>query len=136
MSTFDYFLITLPFFLLYLSWSLGKSFTKEICSILQSVVCNREYHSSRLCLKTKDENNLLNIIRRQTNDSLTKIVKYPVEFIPQKTRFWYVAGAATILCRFQKPSDGQRMCVLLKVQYKQQISAKPWLITAITEITM
>ena len=136
MSTFDYFLVTLPLFLLYLSRSLGKSFTKEICSILQSVVCNREYQSSRLLMKTKEQYDLLNIIRQHTNDSLNKEVKHPLEFIPQKAKFWYAGGAAIILCRFQTASDSPRICVLLKVQYKQQINVKPWLITAITEINM
>ena len=136
MSTFDYFLVTLPLFLLYLCRSLGKSFTKEICSILKSVVCNREYQSSRLLLNTKEQYDLLNIIKQHANDSLNKVVKHPVEFIPQKAKFWYTGGAATILCRFQTARDGSSICVLLKVQYKQQINVKPWLITAITEINM
>lgn len=136
MSTFDYFLITLPLFLMFLWRSLGTSFAKEICSVLQCVVCNREYKSSRLLLKPKEVCDLLSIIRRHSNDSLNKVVKYPVEFITQKTKFWYVGGAVTILCRFQTAGDGPSICALLKVEYKQQIGVKPWLITAITEIAM
>ena len=133
MSTFDYFLVTLPLFLLYLWWSLGTSFAKDICSVLQCIVCNREYNSQRLSIRNKDKYDLLSIISRHTNVSLSKVVKHPVEFIPQKAKFWYVGGDATILCRFRDSSDGQSICILLKVQYKQQISVKPWVITAITE---
>ena len=131
MSAFDYFLMTLPFFCWYCFRAVSKGFAKEICALFRSVVYNQEFSSACLALQQNEANTLLKILKEHTNESFRVIQHDPVEFIPQKAKFWLWGGSATVLCKIQTHRDRQSICVGLTVRYQQRLSVKPWLIVDI-----
>ncbi len=131
LTTFEYFLITVPIYLWYLFKSDRKDFTKGTCSLFQSVVYNRANASSLVELQQDEENRLLSILKERTHKSLHSLQEGPVSFTPFKAKRWNPVGSATILCEVGDAEDCQR--ILLTVRYRQRLRVKPWLIVEIAE---
>lgn len=134
MSSYDYFLLTLPLFLWVMHRSVGTGLTKEICKVLQSIVINRKWSSSMLYWEQKEISAIISIIKLHVNNPKRNSVEYCIECLPQKTKFWYWGGSATILCKIRTLNDDECKCVLINVEYRQKLHVKPWAITKVTEI--
>ena len=134
MSTFEYFLITLPVLIWYMWRSLGAGLAKAICSVFQQAVGHSGISTPLLDVKSGEVNTLLRILKERANCSVQELRKAPLTFIPKRVRYWYFGSSVDVLCQWQSPKDGQKLQALVNVRCKQRFAVKPWVIEKITQI--